>query len=233
LHPAVQQLLSLQKIDTKVDKVQVKIDAIPKETAEREASLRQLRQTWEKLDKAIRDAEARNEELEVKVQGFDNAIQRQEEHRDKAQSPSTYEAAQHQIQYLKEDREKLQNEQLELMELIEDHGPQRDEALSKVKAAEEVFGAYLEEASKMQGELEGKRASIAQERNGYLEGLTDAQIELYQGLFRTRERQAVVAVEGSVCGGCYTRLTPNDLARLQGKSSLVTCKACGRILYQP
>ncbi len=231
MHPAVQQLLSLQKIDTKVDKIQVKIDAIPKETAERESKLARLRQTWEQLDKAIRDAEARNAELELKVQGFDNAIKRQEEHRDKAQSPSTYEAAQHQIQYLKEDREKLQNEQLELMELVEDRSPLREAAEAEVKAAEEVLAVYLAEAREMEEELKGKRSAIEEERAGFLEGVNEAQLELYMGLFRTRERQAVVSVEGKVCGGCYTRLTPNDLARLQGSNSLVTCKACGRILY--
>ena len=231
MHPAVQQLLSLQKIDTKVAKVQVKIDAIPKETAEREARLARTRQVWSQLDKTMRDAEGRNEELEVKVQGFDNAIKRQEEHRDKAQSPSTYEAAQHQIQYLKEDREKLQNEQLELMELIEDLGPKREAAAAAVEAEEEEFDRYLEEAKKLEAELKEKRDTIAKEREGFLEGVNDGQLEIYQGLFSTREAQAVVAVEGNHCGGCYTKITPNDMARLKGNTSMVTCKACGRILY--
>ena len=231
MHPAVQQLLSLQKIDTKVARVQVKIDAIPKETAERESKLEQARKVWNQLDKMIRDAEGRNEELEVKVQGFDNAIKRQEEHRDKAQSPSTYEAAQHQIQYLKEDREKLQNEQLELMELIEDLGPKREAAAAAAEKEEAEFAAYLEEAKKLETELVDQRDAIAKEREGFLEGVNEGQLQIYQGLFSTRESQAVVAVEGNHCGGCYTKITPNDMARLMGNTSMVTCKACGRILY--
>jgi uncharacterized protein len=231
LHPAVQQLLSLQKIDTKVAKVQVKIDAVPKETAEREARLARTRQAWSQLDKTMRDAEERNEELEIKVQGFDNAIKRQEEHRDKAQSPSTYEAAQHQIQYLKEDREKLQNEQLELMELVEEIGPKRETAEALVQAEEASFASYLNEAGELEAELKAKRDTIAKEREGFLEGVKEGQLEIYEGLFSTRESQAVVSVEGNHCGGCYTKITPNDMARLKGNTSMVTCNACGRILY--
>jgi len=38
-------------------------------------------------------------------------------------------------------------------------------------------------------------------------------------------------VEADHCRGCYTRVTPNDVAQLQAASRVVTCKSCGRILY--
>ncbi|MEZ5989943.1 MAG: C4-type zinc ribbon domain-containing protein [Planctomycetota bacterium] len=233
MNAAVQQLLSLQKIDSKVARVQDKIDAIPRETERRRAELEAIRTTWTTHDKRIREAEVRNGELEVKVLGLDNAIKRQEEHRDKAQNASTFEAAQHQIAYLKEDREKLQAEQFELMELLEKLGPEREEAAGRLAEAEAAFAAYEVEARALHDELVAQRDGIAAERAAFLGGVGPTELKLYRDLFESREGQAVVMVEGQFCGGCYTKITPNDMARLQTGAGIVTCKACGRILYLP
>jgi predicted nucleic acid-binding Zn-ribbon protein len=56
-------------------------------------------------------------------------------------------------------------------------------------------------------------------------------MENYQTLFGVRGSQAVCAVESKVCQGCFTNITTNDVARLMGGSTIVTCGSCQRILY--
>jgi predicted nucleic acid-binding Zn-ribbon protein len=41
----------------------------------------------------------------------------------------------------------------------------------------------------------------------------------------------VCAVENGYCQGCYNKITMNDTARVLGKSTIVNCGSCQRILY--
>lgn len=227
----VQQLISLQQVDNRVASVQKKIDAIPRETAKRRQGLDALIAQRAEVQASIDAAEARNRELEVKVQGLDAAITRQEKHRDESSNASTFTAAQHQIEYLNQDKETIQNEQIELMDRIETLTPQRDDFAAQVDAAQKEFDDYEAEAKKLMAELAAKRDEIAVERKDFIKDIPEGSLELYNGLFKQWSGQAVVPQEGGYCSGCYTKLTPNDKARLVTKTTLVTCNACGRILY--
>lgn len=229
----VQQLISLQQVDNRVAVVQKKIDVIPKETAKRRAELDELIRKRDELQAAIDTAEESNRELEVKVQGLDAAILRQEQHRDQSANASTFTAAQHQIEYLNQDKEQIQNEQIELMDRIETLTPQRDEFVTKIGELQKEFDEYEAEAKKLMDELVQQRDAIAVEREAFVKDIPDGSHELYRGLFRQWSGQAVVPQENGYCSGCYTKLTPNDKARLMARSGLVTCNSCGRILYDP
>ena len=53
----------------------------------------------------------------------------------------------------------------------------------------------------------------------------------YDGLYKTREHLAVCRVDNGFCQGCYNKITVNDPARLMGKSAVIRCGSCQRILY--
>ena len=42
---------------------------------------------------------------------------------------------------------------------------------------------------------------------------------------------AVCRVDNGFCQGCYNKITVNDTARLMGKSAVIRCGSCQRILY--
>lgn len=233
MHPIVRQLVALQEVDSKVAGVQRKLDAIPRETAKRARILQELRQKRDEVRKTIRSAEEENQELEGRVRALDAAIKRQQEHRDKAANAAAYTAAMHQIEYLSQDKENLQNRQLELMELIEQQAPGLAGLESGLEQAEAEFAAFEAEADKLCRELVGQRESIAGTRQEYLAAIPQPNLVLYEDMFRQHGGHAVVPAEGGYCSGCNTRLTPNDMAYLRSGSTLISCKSCGRILYLP
>lgn len=231
MHPVVQQLISLQQVDNRVAAVQKKIDVIPRETAKRRGVLDALIRQRDEVQQAIDEAESANKDLELKVQGLDAAITRQEKHRDESSNASTFTAAQHQIEYLTQDKEKIQDEQIALMDRMESLTPQRDDFAGQIESAQKEFDDYEAEAKKLMAELEAQRDEVATEREAFVKEIPEGSLEMYRGLFKQWSGQAVVPEEGGYCSGCYTKLTPNDKARLVTKTSLVTCNACGRILY--
>ena len=72
---------------------------------------------------------------------------------------------------------------------------------------------------------------LRQRRKAMTEGIPDDLLREYEGLFKTRSGIGVCAVEKHYCQGCYNKITMNDTARLLGKSSVVRCGSCQRILY--
>ncbi|HMQ20899.1 MAG TPA: C4-type zinc ribbon domain-containing protein [Planctomycetota bacterium] len=233
MQAVVQQLISLQQVDNRVAAVQKKIDVIPRETKRRRAELDALLRQRDEFKRAIDEAELENRDFELKVQGLDAAIARQEQHRDQSSNASTFTAAQHQIEYLRQDKEQIQNDQLDLMERIEALTPQLATANEEVAAKQAEFDAYVSEAEKLMQELVVKRDAVASERAQFAAGIPETSLELYSGLFRQWDGSAVVPQENGFCSGCYTKLTPNDKARLMARSGLVTCNSCGRILFDP
>ncbi|PIE22092.1 MAG: hypothetical protein CSA62_14040 [Planctomycetota bacterium] len=231
LHPSVKQLLKLQKIDSKIAKLGKKLSRLPVETAQREAKIGKQKQQRDLLKAALQEAEVETQALELRVREIEANIQKQMGHRDKAPNSAAFAAAEHQIEYLRQDKDELQNEQFRFMEKVEQLRPQVEDANKKLAEFEQEFSEFQSEAEKLRGELEAQQAAVADDRAAALEGVPRNELQKYEDIFQMRDGEAVVPVEGEVCQGCYTRVTPNDMAGLVGAGRLIACKACGRILY--
>ena len=57
------------------------------------------------------------------------------------------------------------------------------------------------------------------------------QREQYRRVVRQLGADALAAVEGGACVGCYTSVTAQTLNELINRESLTFCKSCGRLLY--
>jgi predicted nucleic acid-binding Zn-ribbon protein len=101
------------------------------------------------------------------------------------------------------------------------------------KVSVEVKAALAEAVAKEE-ELAGRRREVA--------ALLDADtLRKYEGLFRSRNSEAVVSAtfeagsggeEGQyLCRGCFLPLTHQMLNLLMIGKDIITCKSCGRILY--
>src|SRR5262249_39274432 len=54
----------------------------------------------------------------------------------------------------------------------------------------------------------------------------------YNRIVKSRGSDAMAAVEGESCGGCFQRLTANTFNELS-MGRAIFCQSCGRLLYLP
>ncbi len=235
MHPVVAKLFSLQKIDQKVALAQKKLDSLPRETEKRQKKLKKLEGELTQLKDRCTEIEVQVASLETKVGAIETGIKKQEAYLNQASSPSEYEAARHQIRYLQRDREELQNEQLGLMEEQETLTAKIAELETAVAEESQTFQAFMAEAEALRGELEAKKQAVADERKAKANEVPGEYLARYEEIFASREGTAVVPAERRYCSGCFTKLTPNDWAMLANGTNkvLVTCRTCGRFLYDP
>lgn len=147
----------------------------------------------------------------------------------KTSNPKELSGFQLEIENLKEQKEKLEDRDLELMESLEQTNTTVSGFESRLaqllKTREETqkqLTAELKETKSMISTLQEKRQTLAATFEPYT-------LTVYETLKKQRGT-AVAKIERGICRGCRILLTVNELQEVRS-GNLVRCSSCGRILY--
>jgi len=231
LHPQVQKLLDLQRVDQEISSLTRDIDSLPAEEARRRRRLDELQRAATDSKGRFLKAELEARSLEKAIRGSDDEIKRLNERLAQVRNNAEYQATLFQIEAVRKDRDVMQEECLKLLEEVEALRPEVGAAEAAVAAEQKVIDAFLAEAESLRSSRAGAIAEVRARRQAMSEGIPVDLLHDYDGLFKTRDGIAVCAVADGYCQGCYNKITMNDTARLMGKSSVVKCGSCQRILY--
>lgn len=231
MHQHVKMLLALQKVDQEIASLRKDLDSLPAEEAKRRKKLDELeRVANEKKERVVKN-ELDVRALEKAIAGSDGEIKKLNERLNTVRNNAEYQATLFQIEAIKKDRDGTQDECLKL--LGNQEAIKQEHAVAAKAAAEEraVFEQFQAEARKLEQSRNGQIAGVQQRRAALTDGIPPDLLTDYSRMFGTRNALAVVACENGYCQGCYNKITTNDLARLMGGTSIVTCGSCQRILF--
>ena len=231
VHPQVKKLLDLQQLDQKIAHIVKDIESLPAETLKRQRQLDLKRADVAAKEKAFVETELQIRSLELSTKQGDDEVKKIEGRLNSVRNNAEYQATLLQIESVKRERDRAQEEAIGLLDKLEGLVAGRDQARAALKAEESTFAEFQAEAAKLRAAREAEAAKIAVGREKLLEGVSPDLLRNYEKLFKSRQRIAVAPVELQVCQGCYNRITVNDIARLRGGSSVVECGSCNRILY--
>jgi len=231
VHPDIRKLLEVQKVDMEFARVQRDLDSIPAEEARRRKQLERARAACEAAKHDLAHAQVRGHESEVGIRAADEEIKKLESRLNTVKNNAEYQATLFQIESVRKERGELEEEGLQLLEAVEGLRETALKTQEELQEEEATFVEFQSKASELLEQRTADRGRIAQGRDALLEGIPTDLLEKYRSLFDVRDGMAVCAVEGGHCMGCYSSITPNDMARLMGKTSIVQCGLCQRLLY--
>ena len=231
MHPQVKKLLDLQKLDQQIASLRRDVDALPAETAKRQKSLDVKRQDAATKERAVQESELAVRNLELTTKQGDEEVKKLDMRLNTVKNNAEYQATLLQIESVKRERDRVQEEALALLDKLAPLKVAFAEARDAAQAEASVFDKFQEEARKLVRARESEVAAVATGRDQLLVGLPRDLVDRYDKLFKSRDRLSVCAVESQTCQGCYNRITMNDIARLRGGTSIVDCGSCNRILY--
>jgi hypothetical protein len=231
VHPDVRKLLEVQKVDQEIARLRRDLNSIPAEQERRSRRLAQLRSQSENAQRALQAAEMESREMELGIKHADEEIAKLRVRLNTVKNNAEYQATLLQTESVKTERSRLEERGLELLEQVESLRIAAGVARQALAAEEKVFAEFRKEAECLEQERAAaiERVSIGREK--LLDGIPAELLERYEDLFEVRGGSAVCSVEGQVCTGCYTSVTMNDIANLMGRSQVVQCGSCQRILY--
>ena len=224
-------LIDLQALDTKISALEAEVARLPRDIAAIHALVEEAKKAVEadksKLDAARKNQRAREKDLE------DNRVKRQkyEGQLYQVKTNKEYSAVLAEIEEVKQEKARIEEEILNLMELGERLAADVKELESRLKAREShgrgEQAAFEERLRVVQGEL----AVLKSERAGLTRQLPDVVLVDYDKLLRHRGVAVVEVSKPNFCGGCRVTITPQRLQELRQQNALIHCESCGRYLY--
>ena len=124
----------------------------------------------------------------------------------------------------------LEDEILESMETVDTLGESVTSATGEVDEAKKQMHEESKRVDAEAGVLQAEIGQLSQELTDTQGGLPEEIKTNYLRVVKTRKEDCMASVRESICEGCFTQITPNMVAQLALKESVV-CTSCGRLLY--
>jgi len=230
---AFDKLIRLQHVDAEINTISTLLEAIPVKIEaidhEIKASIDIVTQAKEKLSanqKKRRELEGQVKDLKVQAGKFKRQL-------NDVKTNKEYTA------FLKEieatDRKADTIEEEIINEMIAADDIEKEIKTANIKKAEEESRLQKERAAVFQNqkELEGRKEVLSRERESLLPLIPPDQLKLYLRINKKMNGLAMSSVTDDFCSLCQMRIRPQLLNEIMEMKKIITCEACGRILYWP
>src|SRR5687767_5918881 len=224
-------LVSLQKIESKIDEIQILKGELPMEVSD--------------LEDEITGLNARQTRIEEEINGIQEFINQKKNAIKEAEAlAKKYEK---QSENVKNSREfeainkEMEMQQLE-MKLAEKHIKDANEEIAEkvqiLEKAKKNLGAKEAVLNTKKGELEKIIASTEKEEKHFHSLSASSREKVEARLLHSYDRirtnyrngLAVVPVERDACGGCFNAIPPQRQSEIKQRKKIIVCENCGRIL---
>jgi uncharacterized protein len=225
-------LIDLQALDTRIASLEADAARLPREIAAVHAAVDEAKQAVEaakaKLDAARKRQRAKEKDLEdnrVKRQKFEGQLYQ-------VKTNKEYSAVLAEIEEVKQEQARIEEEILTLMELGERLATEGKEAETRFKARESQGRGEEAELGEKLRDVEVDLVGVRSERAELSGHLPSTILIDYDKLLRRHLGAAIVpVVKPNFCGGCRVTMTPQRLQELRQQNALIHCESCGRYLY--
>jgi len=229
--PEIEKLLVLQDRDQRIRTLNTELKNAPIERKDLETRLAATAAGAEKAKASLRELEVEKKRLEVEAQGKRDQINRFKTQQMQTRKNEEFQALGNEITHFEKEIGKIEDRELEVMELIEAAKPVLAQAERAVAEARSRVAAQIADLDAKIATLNETLKTTEAERAAQTEGIDEDLLDQYNRLFVSKGGNAVVSLEHEVCTGCHMKLTTQTLVRVRGGQQITHCEQCGRILY--
>ena len=225
----IEQLLELQKLDVRLDRLRDDLQRIPAEIAIHERDKEKHREKHESVEADLREAERLRGEREAEKKENENRLVEYRKQLHDLKTNQEYRAMLRQIEHSERRVDELESAILELLYQEEENGELISKARKKLEKSVdrcERRKLALEEERK---ELEQEVAALEEERGEISSGIGQRYLRKYQQLRKAGKGRVVVGLVRGACGGCMTNVPPQSALEIKAGKTF-TCPICGRFV---
>ncbi|MEM6459047.1 MAG: C4-type zinc ribbon domain-containing protein [Planctomycetota bacterium] len=234
-----EQLRELFRFDQQVRGLRSRVDAAARRLAAQQAKLDQLNRQAEELETRLKQAKAAAASLETDSAGVDERIEKVRQTMTGVRSNREYSALLVEVNTLKVEKSRLDDEAIEQLGKVEEVQAQHDEAEAKVAAQRQLVEGAEREVAEGRAEIADQLEELEKQRDAAAEPIDDEALALYRKLDRDTDGEALGEIEEQdrrrmeyTCGVCFMSLPIQVVnATLTATDKPVQCASCGCILY--
>ena len=227
----VERLVVLQERDRQLAQLQAELDAIPPQRAGATRRGAAVETTLESAKLKTKQLEADRKQLELEVETRKELIAKYSLQQFQTKRNEEYSALNHEIETCKREITRLDDQQLELMELADAGHRLVREATEQSAHTRRESERILADLAQREQALQKQRAELQAGRTDLAAAVEPGLLARYERIRRTKGDKVVVGVEHGACGGCHVGLPAQVILGCRSAHELVQCPNCGRILF--
>ncbi len=227
----VLELITLQALDDEAAALQLTLADVERRLHGDE-TLNEARRQFADAEESLAALQKEQRRLDGEVQGVTARIEPEEKrlYSGSVTNSKELQNIQHELDLLKAQRSKLEDEDLEVLSRLEAAEQERARAFRAVEQLEtrrsDAVRSLLEEAERLNAAITRVQAKRLAQKTG----IDPRAVALYEDLRRRKGGQGVVRIQGSACSGCRVQLPDAVRRRAMSSSQLAQCPNCERIL---
>lgn len=226
-------LVRLQNLDRDRDRQKRLVDQTDPLLAARKQKITQAGALLEQARDDLKHGRAKAHDAEVDLKAKSEQVRKLEVQLNTAKTNQEYHALQTHISKIQVEASAEEEKTLALYDALE----RQEQLVADSKAAlARLEAEFAEFEATCQADRQEALAEIAQTdgRREQLRSELDKDLWAeYEKLRAARDGEVIVPCEDKSCGGCGVHITPNDMAKILGCTTIIYCGSCQRILYAP
>ena len=221
----IRKLLILQDRDMKFTRLEDELESLDpeRESARRESVNRQ--QVLEQAKQHMIQLEVRRKDLDNDVESKKEQMHKYAQQQLETRKNEEYTALGREIEHVKEAISKIEDEELELMEEIDDYKPKIEEAKAVAEEAKAHEAKALADFDEREKNIEKELDELEEELNALSGELDSKMVRHYERLRETKPGAVVVGVDHGSCGGCHMKLQAQQLFDAKSSREMVDLPA--------
>jgi predicted nucleic acid-binding Zn-ribbon protein len=227
----IRVLVSLQKAETEIVRLQSVLDGFEKEKKAISKTLASFVQAVDEHRLELQRLAALCRETEAEIQMIDQRVKKSNEHLRHVKTNKEYQALQREVDDGRKRKETLENIYLQTLgekeakeALVKEREMELELLQAKVRADQETIDQKSGDDRQLLSEYATQREEIGK-------SLDPGLFEKFTEISGASGGLAVVEVIREVCRGCFMNIPPQLFIDVQRCNSLILCPQCNRILY--
>ena len=228
---SIQYLIELQKIDSQLAEIEELLGDLPIKVTELKNKEDSLTSDFERGKARLKEISLEQHKTEMNLAEFKEKIDKLKDQLFLVTNNKQYDALMLEIDHLKENLDRNETTELELLE-------EKDQLAEQVKSQEQSLESLSKELSSKQVNLEQALAASSSEKKDFesrrektAKDLSASVLARYNRILSARNGLAVVSLEGRSCGGCGAALPPQLVAEVKTLMTIQNCSICTRFLF--
>ena len=227
----LQQLVDLQKMDDEISECRNILTDIPRQLDSARGELEEKKNILKVVMDEIERLQKERKSLEQEVQTENDHMAKAKIKLPAVKTNKEYTAILTEVDAIKEKVSKIEDKELEIMEVLEIKAKEVPGVEKKCKEEDEHYNAYRQkkenEEKRVKQELEGLEI-----KRKNLSDLVDTVIlKRYQKIFDFREGRAVAGLRENICQGCFQQVLPQMVIEVKVGEKIHQCEGCMRFLF--
>ena len=228
---SIQDLIELQKIDSQLAEIEELLGDLPIKVTELKNKEDSLTSDFEWGKARLKEIALEQHKTEMNLAEFKEKIDKLKDQLFLVTNNKQYDALMLEIDHLKENLDRNETTELELLE-------EKDQLSEQVKSQEQSLESLRKDLSSKRVNLDQALAASSSEkkdlesrREETAKDLSASVLARYNRILSARNGLAVVSLEGRSCGGCGAALPPQLVAEVKTLMTIQNCSICTRFLF--